>query len=119
MVALESEGEGIAAPVQRKRRVVGPLFLAAIGWILLMSLAAILADNLPIPSPTDMDMLNRRAGPSAAHLLGTDKLGRDVFARIVYGARVSLIVGLLAPVIGIVIGGFLGLLAGYFRGRLE
>ena len=119
MVALEAEGEGIAAPTLRKRRLVGPLFLAALGWIVLLALAAILADQLPIPSPTDMDMLSRRAGPSATHWLGTDRLGRDTFARIVYGARVSLIVGLLAPVIGIVIGGFLGLLAGYFRGRLE
>jgi peptide/nickel transport system permease protein len=119
MVALEVEGEAIAALPRRRRRIVGPLFFAAVGWIVLLSLAAILADRLPIPSPTDMDMLNRRTGPSAAHWLGTDRLGRDMFARLVHGARVSLIVGLLAPVIGIVIGGFLGLLAGYFRGRLE
>jgi len=66
-----------------------------------------------------MDMLGRRAPPSAQHLLGTDQLGRDMLSRLIYGARFSLTVGLLAPAIAIVIGGGLGMLAGYFRGRFE
>ena len=66
-----------------------------------------------------MDMLAKRALPSAEHWLGTDQLGRDEFSRLIYGARISLTVGLLAPVIGVTIGGCLGMLAGYFRGRLE
>ena len=81
--------------------------------------AAALADLLPIPSPTDMDMLERRAPASALHWFGTDSLGRDELARLIYGARISLTVGLCAPVIGITIGGALGMLAGYFRGRLN
>jgi peptide/nickel transport system permease protein len=56
---------------------------------------------------------------SLQHWLGTDGLGRDELARLIYGARVSLTVGLCAPVIGITIGGALGMLAGYFRGRFE
>jgi peptide/nickel transport system permease protein len=80
---------------------------------------AILAPVLPLPSPTDMDMLERRAPVSALHWLGTDGLGRDELARLIYGARISLTVGLFAPVIGLAIGGALGILAGYFRGRFE
>jgi peptide/nickel transport system permease protein len=106
------------APVRRKRRV-GGLFLVSIGWIALVALLAIFAGLLPIPSPTDIDMLGKRAPPSAEHWLGNDALGRDVLARLIFGARFSLTVGLLAPVIGVTVGGALGMLAGYFRGRLE
>ena len=105
------------APVRRRR--VGGLFIASLIWIALVALGAIFADLLPIPSPTDMDMLGKRALPSAEHWLGNDVLGRDVFSRLIYGGRISLTVGLLAPVIGVTIGGALGMLAGYFRGRLE
>ncbi|MGE5150517.1 MAG: ABC transporter permease [Rhodospirillaceae bacterium] len=106
------------APVRRRRRV-GGLFMLSIGWIALVALLAIFAGLLPMPSPTDIDMLGKRAPPSAEHWLGNDGLGRDVLARLIYGARFSLTVGLLAPVIGVTVGGTLGMLAGYFRGRLE
>ena len=98
---------------------LGFVFWAAVAWIVMLVAAAALADLLPLPSPTDMDMLERRAVPSAEHWLGTDALGRDVAARLVFGARVSLIVGLCAPLIALAIGGALGLVAGYFRGRLD
>src|SRR5215510_10173982 len=97
----------------------GLLFWLAVGWIAAIVLAAAFADLLPLPSPTDMDMLERRMPPSPAHWLGTDRLGRDMLSRLVYGARISLTVGVLAPLIGLIAGGALGMLAGYFRGRLE
>ena len=103
----------------RKRRQLGGLFVASVAWIALVALGAIFADLLPIPSPTDIDMLGKRALPSAEHWLGNDQLGRDELSRLIYGGRISLTVGLLAPVIGVTIGGCLGMLAGYFRGRLE
>jgi peptide/nickel transport system permease protein len=119
MAALDvSIDTATVAPVRRRRKL-GGLFIAAVAWIALIGLAAIFADLLPLASPTEIDMLGKRALPSAAHLLGNDVLGRDVLSRLVFGARISLTVGLLAPVIGVTIGGCLGMLAGYFRGRLE
>jgi peptide/nickel transport system permease protein len=120
MATLElTIGDGLAVtPVQRTRRL-GALFWIAVGWMIFVFAAAALANLLPLPSPTDMDMLARRAPMSALHWLGTDGLGRDELARLIYGARVSLIVGLCAPIIGVTIGGALGMLAGYFRGRFE
>src|ERR1700676_2242760 len=91
-------------PVRRTSRL-GLLFWAAIAWIIFIFAVAILAPLLPLPSPTDMDMLERRGSVSALHWLGTDGLGRGELARLIYGARISLTVGLFAPVIGLTVGG--------------
>ncbi|HXI04910.1 MAG: ABC transporter permease [Bradyrhizobium sp.] len=112
---LELAEEAVAAPVKGRR--LGWLFWAAIGWVLFVFALAIFANLLPIADPTAMDMLERRAPFSAAHWLGTDGLGRDELSRLIYGARISLVVGLCAPVIGLIVGGALGMLAGYFQGR--
>lgn len=120
MATLElSLDEGVAAAPARRSRRLGLLFWMAIGWVIFVFAVAIFADVLPLPSPTDMDMLEKRAPFSFAHWLGTDRLGRDELSRLVYGARISLVVGLCAPIIGVVLGGALGMLAGYFRGRFE
>jgi len=119
MAVLEIDGDpALVSPVRKQRRV-GALFVCAVAWIALIGLAAIFADLLPIASPTDMDLLAKRAAPGAAHLLGADHLGRDELSRLIHGGRVSLTVGLLSPVIGVLVGGSLGMLAGYFRGRFE
>jgi peptide/nickel transport system permease protein len=115
---LEIAEEAVTQPARKGRRL-GMLFWAAIGWLVFVCAVAVFATVLPLPSPTDMDMLERRAPFSAEHWLGTDGLGRDELARLIYGARISLVVGVCAPVIGVVIGGALGMLAGYFRGRFE
>jgi peptide/nickel transport system permease protein len=111
--------EDVGTEISRRARRLGPVFWSAVGWMVFVFAVAILAEVLPLPSPTDMDMLDRRATISALHWLGTDGLGRDELARLVYGAQISLIVGLCAPVIGLTIGGALGMLSGYFRGRFE
>ena len=116
MAALDIEVEPAAATSARRGRLV---FWLAVAWIAIVMSAAIAADWLPLSSPTDMDLLARRAGPSADHWLGTDALGRDMLSRLVFGARISLTVGLVAPMLGLVIGGGLGMMAGYFRGRFE
>jgi peptide/nickel transport system permease protein len=115
---LEVAEEAVTAPVHKGRRL-GMLFWLAVGWLVFVFAVAIFATVLPLPSPTDMDMLERRAPFSAEHWLGTDGLGRDELSRLIYGARISLVVGVCAPVIGLVVGGALGMLAGYFRGRFE
>ena len=120
MATLELGIDGVAdtVPAGRSRRL-GTLFWTAVVWMSLVFAVAALADLLPLPSPTDMDMLERRQPFSMLHWLGTDGLGRDELARLIYGARISLIVGVCAPIIGLTIGGALGMLAGYFRGRFE
>jgi peptide/nickel transport system permease protein len=120
MATLElSIGEKIASVPARAQRQLGLLFWAAVAWVGFIFALALLADLLPLPSPTDMDMLERRASFSWEHWLGSDGLGRDELARLIHGARISLVVGLCAPAIGLVAGGAIGMLAGYFRGRFE
>jgi peptide/nickel transport system permease protein len=67
----------------------------------------------------DTDLLNRFAPPSAQHLLGTDDAGRDVLARLMYGGRISLLVGLFGAISAAMVGTLIGLIAGYYRGRTE
>ncbi len=69
--------------------------------------------------PYTSDPLAFNAAPSASHILGTDDVGRDIFARLLYGGRNSLAIGLLSTVVSILIGLPLGVLAGYFRGAWE
>ncbi len=70
-------------------------------------------------SPTDQEPTNDRQPPSSVHWFGTDELGRDVFTRILYGGRISLIVGLLSTTLSIVLGILVGALSGYFGGWLD
>ncbi|GBD11124.1 putative D,D-dipeptide transport system permease protein DdpC [bacterium HR23] len=87
--------------------------------ILFMVLVAIFANFLATHDPTATNAQATFAPPSREFWLGTDKLGRDIYSRIVHGARVSLIVGLGSTILGTVVGGVLGLLSGYFMGKLD
>jgi peptide/nickel transport system permease protein len=80
---------------------------------------AIFADVLPIQDPDAIDATAGRQGPSAAHWLGGDQLGRDMLSRLVYGARVSLMVGAAAALAAGIVGTLIGLVAGYFRRSVE
>jgi peptide/nickel transport system permease protein len=113
---LDLAEEAVSQPAKKGKRL-GLLFWAAIVWMIFVFAVAIFANLLPIPDPAAMNILARRAPFSAAHWLGTDGLGRDEVSRLIYGARISLLVGLCAPIIGLIFGGALGLLSGYFRGR--
>jgi peptide/nickel transport system permease protein len=74
----------------------------------------------PVPfSPNTIDLRNRLEPPHDGHVLGTDDLGRDVLARMIHGARVSLTVGFLATIIAVIVGSFFGALAGYYGGAVD
>ncbi len=98
---------------------LGVFFWICVGWLALNILAAILANVLPLAAPNYENFNAINAGPAWGHLLGTDDLGRDILSRLIYGARVSLVIGFGAIAIGLVIGGTLGLVAGYVRGITE
>ncbi|MBV8690316.1 MAG: ABC transporter permease [Actinobacteria bacterium] len=83
-----------------------------------MILLAILAKLLPLPDP-NLPGSAANLPLSIHHLLGTDELGRDELARIIFGARVSLTVGFASIAIGLAFGGLIGLVAGYYRGRTD
>ena len=119
MAVLDIATDVEVSSAPRRRKGLGTLFWLGIGWIALVFGLALVASLLPLHSPSDMEMLSRRMPPNFEHLLGTDGLGRDTLARLIFGARVSLTVGLGASFIGLVLGGALGILAGYFRGSFE
>jgi peptide/nickel transport system permease protein len=87
--------------------------------ILLVVLAALFAPLIAPYDPIDTAPRESLLSPSADHLLGTDQLGRDVFSRIVYGSRVSILVGIIAVGVAIVAGVPLGLISGYFGGLVD
>lgn len=85
----------------------------------LLVLGAILAPLLAPHDPIDQDILNRLKGPSFLYPLGTDNYGRDILSRLLFGARISLSISVAAVFVATIIGGSIGLLAGYFGGRLD
>lgn len=94
------------------------LAIAGLAVVLLLIICAVFA---PVIAPHDpYEITNTFNGqPSAEHLLGTDRVGRDVLSRLIYGARVSLMVGFLTVAISVVIGSILGLVSGYFGGTVD
>jgi peptide/nickel transport system permease protein len=101
-------------------RNMGIPFWLALAWIALVVLCAAGAGLLPVPPPDQIDWANLAARPGVGgHLLGTDTMGRDILSRLLYGARVSLIVGVCAPAIGLFVGSLLGVVAGYHGGMAD
>lgn len=95
--------------------------VAAISGVLII-LIIIVAVFAPLFAPYDpykINLLLRLKGPSPEHLLGTDELGRDLLSRIIYGSRVSLFIGLVPTLMSMIIGTVLGLLSGYYGGKID
>lgn len=87
--------------------------------ILLFCITALFAPLIAPYSPTDQNLYEGLRGPSREHILGQDKLGRDIFSRIIYGSRVSLQVGVFTVGISLIIGLVMGSIAGYFGGLAD
>ncbi len=87
--------------------------------VLVLFLLSIFAPFITPCSPDDLDAYHVLLPPSSAHWLGTDELGRDVFTRIIYGARVSLKVGFVSVTIAVLVGTVAGLCAGYYGGWID
>jgi peptide/nickel transport system permease protein len=93
--------------------------VAGLALVALMVLVAVLAPVIAPHDPIQQDLTAILQPPSAQHWLGTDKVGRDVFSRLVYGARIDLRVGAMAVLIPFVVGSILGAVSGYFGGVID
>jgi len=96
-----------------------PLGALAALVLLLMVLAAAFAETLATYDPIRTDAEHTLAPPDRAHWFGTDNLGRDIYSRIIYGARVSLAVGIASSFFGALFGGIIGVISGYFGGWFD
>ena len=94
-----------------------PLFLGGLIVVLAICIIAVIAPLIAPYDPIKIDLPNRLQPPSRTHLLGTDHLGRDLLSRLLYGTRVSMLVGIIIALMSAVVGGSLGLVAGFF-GRM-
>jgi peptide/nickel transport system permease protein len=113
----EIVAEEAAQPTKKK---LGIVFWICAAWIVIVAALAITANILPLSNP-DIGNYNwqQNAGPSWQHLLGTDDLYRDILSRLIYGARISLIVGFGGALLGLIIGGIPAMLSAYRRGRID
>jgi peptide/nickel transport system permease protein len=114
---------GKAAPGQRSELlhnlVRRPSFIVGSVILLFWIFCAIFPSAIPSHSPYQTDLLNINQAPSSSHWFGTDQLGRDMFARVIAGARDVLIIAPLATLLGTIVGTAIGLVMGYFRGPVD
>jgi len=117
--ALATTTVAVSRRPPRRKLNLGWSTYVALGWLALVMLAAIAGPWLPLPDPNAPEPQVRLEGPSAAHWMGTDALGRDILSRIVAGAQATMTISVFAVALGVVVGGGLGIIAGYFRGWAE
>ncbi len=111
--SINEEGE-------ETKKKLGIFFWICVGWIALVILLAVFANLLPLPNPTFQNYsAPQNASPAMGHLLGTDDLNRDILSRLIFGARVSLIVGFGGALIGLALGGIPAMISAYRRGRVD
>ena len=123
MTAIPDTGAPAADPAlpKRKSRVwakfkKSPSALLGGTIVVFFVIVALLAPVLPLPGPVETDWGAVRKAPSAAHLFGTDEIGRDVLSRMIWGAQASLLAGVVSVLIAVALGVPLGVIAGYRRG---
>ncbi len=103
-----------------KRFSKNKIAMAGLFIFVVIILLTVFADLIvPYSKALDQDIVNRLQGPSLEHFFGTDGYGRDIFARILHGGRRSLLMGIVAVIVGIIFGGILGACAGYYGGKVD
>jgi len=102
-----------------KKMLRDKLTLLSLSILVIVLLCALLAPWIAPYSPNQQNLVERRKGPSAKYWLGTDEFGRDILSRLIYGAKNTLLIGVLAVAIGLFTGTFLGLIAGYYGGFVD
>jgi len=113
----EIAAEEAADPTKKR---LGVFFWICVGWIVLVAALATIASLLPLPNPELGNYSSvQNGGPGWGHILGTDDLYRDIFSRLIYGARVSLIVGFGGALLGLILGGIPAMYSAYRRGRVD
>lgn len=121
--------QAVNLALKSKRRGFLPMVLRRIlhshggiiggGYLIILIFAALAAPFLTPYDPIKMSPTEALQSPSWNHLAGTDRLGRDILARIMYGTRISLQMGFISVGISLCLGGFLGLMAGFFGGWVD
>src|SRR5690606_35624418 len=114
-----ADEDRLAAAVRARRRRMPPAVVAGGLLVGLVVFTALLAPQIAPYAPDALSTGARLEAPSAAHLFGTDAFGRDLFSRVVYGARLALRLCLLSVAISALPGTLLGMLAGFYRGWLD
>jgi peptide/nickel transport system permease protein len=120
-IAVSARGERSESPLTQAIRRLRKSTTAVIGAVIVvvLILVALFADVLAPDSPTASDQTQTFARPSIQHPLGTDQLGRDMLSRVIHGTRISLAVGVSSVVFALFLGVPLGMIAGYYGGRLD
>ncbi len=120
-IAVSERGEHSESPLVQAIRRLRKSTTAVIGAgiVVVLVLVALFADVLAPENPTASDQTQTFARPSVQHPLGTDQLGRDMLSRVIHGTRISLAVGVSSVVFALFLGVPLGLIAGYYGGRMD
>jgi len=106
-------------PEYRLNEVMRASFIISSGFLIMIFLASVLAPWIAPYSYQEQDMLNLLSFPGENHWLGTDRLGRDLLSRMIYGARVSLFVGVFSTLLALIFGTIYGAFSGYVGGRTD
>ncbi len=117
--AAPPTGHGRLGALSMRRLVRNSNLVVGAGIVALVIALAVFAGQVAPYSPIDQAFSDQLQAPSRTHLFGTDEFGRDIFSRVIYGARIALVIGVLADGISAGLGIVLGVVSGYFGGRID
>jgi peptide/nickel transport system permease protein len=113
------EDAGFVIVDEAATKKLGFMGWLAIGWMVAIVGGALLVPFLPVPSPNQSFLDALSQGPTMQHIFGTDSNGQDLFARVLWGARASLLVATFSVLLGLIVGGTFGLIGGYYKRRTD